>query len=612
MMFPGCIWPSKTNPRTPEDLKRMRGFVAYVADALQHLRSQVRPKNAPQPTWNEICLNVVRPIVELLSTTDIEVYCYCLDALGDIRRVEKRETDNKRYGSKPKPVVTPYHDGSYTCSDKSLAIPMNEFFKDKRARIALYLDLIEFFKSDEVRASIPDGKSIVFSGAIELVPSDNAESRYDSWQRVAPLCITRKGVSVIEEIDCDAVCEGDLQVFQMAIWLMRFYPRKGNIMIYSKDGDIPMYAILMLRVFLKINRSIKIYCKTERAATLDTTSQKRKAEDEDESTSKRGSAAASSSSSTRRKSEFQVRYINICSMVQRMSEEASDLNQKLPLHTVVKSQPKDKRNQMKVVAAGAEWVAATLISSSSHDYLDPQDYRYGAVDRFAMRAFPWWRHYFTPLVKVSRRLRTAEDLLPEDTPHHHVYYVNVANVDRYIDFCYYEKVYDTLQKKGEISVIDHDDVPGDELQEFDPDIMKKAKKLRKTNEAISLRKLHERLTKAKKERRLKETELEGRIQTAQSEEEKKCMKKELSFMKRRHAVMDAHNTPFPTQRERLVAGCARLAWVLHYGGVGGIQESVVVDGTKVDPSTGLSLHGFYSEGFDWRVCGLDSEWRKCG
>lgn len=561
----------------------MKGFVAYISDSLQHLRSQVSPKGVQQPTWRQICINVVRPVIEVLTTTDVEVYCYCLDALGDIRRLEKKETDNKRYGTGVRPTVMPFQDGTYFHDDEPLSLPMNEFFKDARARVALYLALLKFFKSNDVRAAIPEGKSIIFSGAIELVPTnDRSANRYDSWKRVGPLRITRQGVSVVEEINCDVVCEGDLQVFQLAIWVLRHYPRKGNIMIYSRDGDIPMYALLVLRVFLKINREIKIFCKTERAATLDATARKRKAQENAiASSSKRGSAAsASSSSSGRRRSKFQDRYIDICAMVQRMSEEASQLNQQIADRYEIKKLPKKEREAVlksrRVVAASEEWVAATLISSSKHDYMDPQDFRYGAVDRFAMRAFPWWRHYFTPLVKISRRLRPDEDLLPKGTPHHHVYYVNVKNVDRYIDFCYYEKVFDTFQKKGEYSLIDHDDNPGDGLQQYDETIMKKAKELRIRNEKTALRKLHERI---------------------------KISNKSLPEHLRR---------ALPTQRERLVSGCARLAWVLHYGGVGAVQESVVVDGTKVDPETNLSIHGFSSIGFDWQVCRLDSEWRKCG
>lgn len=578
LMFAGCFYPNRAQPYIPENLKKMVGFIAFITDALQHLRSQMAPKFAPPLTWHTIRMNVVKPIIEVLNSTDIEVYCYCLDALGDVRRKEKRETDYKRYDTKKeKPVVIPFENGKYTDPDRPLPLPMNEFFTDMKARVALYADLLEFFKSDEVRASIPEGKCIVFSGAVEVIEED-----YDNWRRVSPLRITRQGVHSIDELDPDAVCEGDLQVFQLALWVVRTYPKKGDIMIYSKDGDVPMYALLMMRVFVRVAPGIRIYCKTERAAVSDT--RKRSADEELESSSSKKQVAASSSSSTpkpRRRPDFQDRYIDICTMLQRMSEEADRFNKRLSNY-ISQQKGLNKREktalikESKIFAAAEEWVAATIFSSSSHDYLDTQDFRYGAVDTFAMRAYPWWRHYFTPLVKISRRNRPDEQYLPLSTPNHHVYYVNIANVDRYIDFCYYEKVFDTLQKKGDITSADHDADPGEILHEFDLEIMEKAQKLRKTNEKTALTKLHKRL-------------------------------------KERHEASKS-STPLrlPTQRERLVAGCARLAWVLHYGGVGGIQESSVVDGLKVDQVSGLSIHGFGERGFEWIVAYRDDEWRKCG
>lgn len=548
--------PNRKNPVAPEELVKLHEFVFYIADALQHLRSQV----APNITWGTICLNVIRPIITILTTTDVEVYCYCLDALGDIRRNEKTESNTKRYAKKLVPFVTPFKDGRYLHEDKPTPVPFPDMFF--RHRVPIYLELIKYFVSDVVRASIPEGKCIIFSGAIELLPGED----YENWRRVPPLRITRRGVYPVKEIDCDAVAEGDLQVFQMAIWAINHYPKKGKIMIFSQDGDIPVYSMLMLRVFLKLDQNIQIYCKTVRAARDDDDG-----DGNDKTPASRKSAASSSSSSTtavkeRRKSDFQDRYIDICGMLQYMSMEAERLNNTLEASPSFVG----NRKQYKIVDAAAEWTAAIIISSSAHDYVDPQDFRYYVLGKLAMRAYAYWRHYFTPLVRVTRRRREGEEFLDTNTPHHHVYYVHVENVSRYVDFCYYEKVFEDAKKKGAESTVDsHDFASNDKLQPYDPELMTKAKAMRKNKEALALKKLHAKLL-AKGETRM------------------------------------------PTQRERLVSGCARLAWVLHYGGAGAVQESTMADGLKKDPTTGLSIHGFKENGFDWIVSDVNSEWRKCG
>ena len=68
----------------------------------------------------------------------------------------------------------------------------------------------------------------------------------------------------------------------------------------------------------------------------------------------------------------------------------------------------------------------------------------------------------------------------------------------------------------------------------------------------------------------------------------------------------------PIYHKNLLVAASQLSWVLQYYGNGIYQDLPDVDGTKLDPKTGLSIHGFIPGDFATEVTSTPDKYRICG
>jgi hypothetical protein len=372
----------------------------------------------------------------------------------------------------------------------------------------------------------------------------------DDLEPILPLSVSSDDVGFVTDMPVGRMAEGDLDVLR---WLFRF---PGDVVVESGDGDVLLYTLMQIRNIARLDPKRKVYFRTERSAGVqDIASQLPPREVLEEIFEQ--SASSSSSSSKKRKSEQQPLQVK---RQKRIDQNPKDAGKKVQQYVNIGKMRKLIINSAvaHVSAPVEELVLAIIIATSKHDFFYRKSLVYYVNEEDVFLAYLKWQHKIGPMVSVFQYEREDPSL-----PHHHLYRIDRRAVDRFVDFCYYTSLVKQMVKKGK-------------LGEGDLNV----------TEPISS---------------VMETARENRVKFMQRKAFLDGLKKDCGEDAAKLSLED-----------RLAAGCAQLAWVLHYGGNAPINDVKLVRGSERDEQSGKLLYGYTPDGFCLDIANPSSNFFQCG
>lgn len=424
----GNVFPSEQHPDVPEDVATYTNIQLISDDFMVYLRSfyptQYVDKNGTlrRATTFDTLKRMFKFITDLLAQTDVEVYAICLDPYGN-SRPEKRATAKSRVyipKGEPETLSLPPGQHCFFIYDKEFPAPnMGLIFRTPAARKELYQVISQYLSSEYFRSTIPENKMVVLCGGF-------------GSENLPPLYLGRDFSNMVTELAFPTCSEGDLYAW----WVIRHFP--GNYMVKSGDADLLFIGLLNMEIILGVDPERKGWFVTPRGAgtvehdlvdqELKLLAAKKKLYDDAINDGKSVpeafmiSGGMPSERSVKRqhtndegqiagvtvaKRQWRRRYINMNGVYNSIHNEATSLLE----HRGVEI-PNPIQN----------FVAAFLLSSKSHDYIQCNAFAKGIGDEAIWRAYLNNPGQMATLVRVAQ----GEDRITGERTHFYVVDVDVA------------------------------------------------------------------------------------------------------------------------------------------------------------------------------------------
>lgn len=257
-------WPNRKpgGDTVPENVTKMKNIQLVCNDILAELRNTSITSYAGDEdresqflSCGQVMMRLFRPVIETLTTTDVDTYVICLDPLGN-RRAEKMGTFLSRkkpsVDGVPDYVKLPVHYDCFFADDQPFPGTMDQIFSTPAAKAELYSYITRHLTSHGFRMAIPPNKRVILSGGITYLQTREVATGvipFDHELMVMlelPYVITTDSVAVVPEMSVEHISEGDVDVWR---WVF-YYPEK-NFMVKSRDGDVFMIGLLKMRRVLQ-------------------------------------------------------------------------------------------------------------------------------------------------------------------------------------------------------------------------------------------------------------------------------------------------------------------------------------------------------------------------
>jgi hypothetical protein len=242
----------------PQDVVEADGIELVCEDVAARLR-MTSIRQFQDPNTGELrritCLSFIQslllPVFKTLHNTPVDTYVICLDPYG-MRRPEKLGTFLQRQrpakDGVPEYLTMPPGQSRFFEDNAEMPGTLELIFNTPQAKAELYEYLTLSLQSQFFRKDIPEGKVIIFSGALTIDRGEDSSFSKDRVNLLPPLRVTSEGHTFIGTIDSNHISEGDVDVWR---WVDEFKTKAFRVI--SNDCDVLLIGLLQMRHIIANN-----------------------------------------------------------------------------------------------------------------------------------------------------------------------------------------------------------------------------------------------------------------------------------------------------------------------------------------------------------------------
>jgi hypothetical protein len=310
---------------------------------------------------------------------------------------EKLATAIKR-GKRSRPEEAPEQlampDGQtlYFLDTQPLPGHMDMIFDTPAAKMEFYEYITNFFTAEDVRARIPAGKRIIFSGGVQIL---NAAKL--NYINLPPLEVEHDTWNIRDDWNSPHIREGDIDVWN---WVYRFPDM--NFHVHSYDADVVLIGMLQMRRLLKKTPERKGWVVTRRSVASQTPDERyarnlekqrclrketydtvlARTQDAEKAYVAAGGSFSESEPSRARRPTWVTYFIDLVSVYYDIVRDAIEHG--------------SDANFVEV------YVLALILSSEEHDYIQTKSISHNVGCQYVWSTFEKNMHHFRDLVNVYK------------------------------------------------------------------------------------------------------------------------------------------------------------------------------------------------------------------
>jgi hypothetical protein len=251
--------PSVNEGKIPDNVLNLENIQMIIEDVPARLRniglnpfSEDQDRSAHFILCSTFLERLFAPIHEAFDKPDPEIFGLCVDPQS-MRRPEKMGTFLKRQRPSipgvPDRLQMPFGQCRYFEHDKPFPGSMDLVFSTPEAKAELYEYILLYMMSDNFYAGLPPGKQVIFAGGhlIDRTPDERGEWVFSSDKliRMSPIQLTRSGMVELHDLYNPEDSEADVMVYRF----IHAFPTK-NFHVRSYDCDVLLIGLIQMR-FIK-------------------------------------------------------------------------------------------------------------------------------------------------------------------------------------------------------------------------------------------------------------------------------------------------------------------------------------------------------------------------